>query len=161
MDIYDSTHELMSATTLKRFWGYIDKGKDYKPFRHTLDILSRYVGYKDWEAYCVQSSANNDVNSDYLNNNRLYTTSLNKDDVITLLWEPNRKVKVKYMGLDIFEVIDSINSKLQKGDKFICGYFIGNEPLYLSRLIRGDELIGDYVCGRGSGIKFITTESQH
>ena len=160
ISIHESTQELLSATTLKRFWGYIDNGKDYKPFRHTLDVLSLYVGYKDWDTFCSQSSANEKVNSDYLNNNRLYTSSLNKDGIVVLLWEPDRKVIIKYLGLDLFEVAESINSKLEVGDKFICGHFIDNEPLYLTRLIRGNEILGDYVCGRGTGIKFKTIESK-
>lgn len=153
--IQSSTNELISATTLKRFWGYLENDKVYRPFKHTLDVLSTFVGYKSWENFCNSSSATGSSQSDYLNNNRLYTTSLLNDDKITLLWGPDRKVEIKYLGLDLFEVVESTNSKLKVGDRFCCGHFIDGEPLYLSRLIRDNGVIGDYVCGRNTGINFI------
>lgn len=58
------------------------------------------------------------------------------------------------MGDDIFEVVDSVNSKLLVGDRFCCSCFIDNEPLYLTRLVRDDKVLGVYVCGQKGGIKF-------
>ncbi len=152
--IYALTNQTVSAPTLRRLWGYQDKGR-FTPREFTLSILSQYVGYKSWDAFCNSSSATGLSQSDYLNNNRLYTTSLINDDRITLLWDPDRKVEIKYLGLDLFEVVESINSKLKVGDRFCCGHFIDGESLYLSRLIRENNVMGDYVCGRNTGIKFI------
>lgn len=41
--IHNITGESVSASTLKRLWGY-DKNR-CSPYRYTLDILARYVGY--------------------------------------------------------------------------------------------------------------------
>lgn len=51
MRIFDSTHSYMSPTTLKRFWGYLNNSKTYKPRKSTLDLLSIFVGYKEYEVF--------------------------------------------------------------------------------------------------------------
>lgn len=38
------TGVLLSATTLKRLWGYLDE--PVEPRQHTLDVLCRYAGWK-------------------------------------------------------------------------------------------------------------------
>lgn len=152
--VLDSTHIYISPTTLKRFWGYLNNGKSYQPRKFTLDLLSAFVGYKDFGTYCLSSSSNDRVNSDYIKSPTLYVTSLTKGDIVKLLWSPARCVRVKYLGDDMFEVVDSINSKLQAGDRFCCGCFIDGEPLYLTRLVRNDQTLGVYMCGQDDGISF-------
>lgn len=154
MSIFDVTHVHISPTTLKRFWGYVDRDKNYQPLKHTLDLLAMYVGYKDFDAYCSQSSVNGDVKSDFVKSPSLYATSLSRGNILKLLWKPDRCVRVKYMGEDMFEVVESINSKLQAGDRFCCGCFIEGEPLYLTRLVRDNMVLGGYVCGQHEGIMF-------
>lgn len=154
MCISDTTHTHISPTTLKRFWGYLKSSTEYVPRQFTLDLLSIFVGYKDWGAYCSSSSAIDEVNSDFIKAPSLYTTSLSRGNTLKLMWNPNRCIKIKYMGEDMFEVVESINSKLQAGDRFCCGCFIDGEPLYLTRLVRKDKVLGAYVCGQDDGIKF-------
>ncbi len=154
MRIFDTTRTYMSPTTLKRFWGYLNNGKSYQPRKSTLDLLSIYVGYKDFDSYCLSSSGNNSINSDYIKSPTLYVTSLAKGNIVKLMWDPNRCVRVKYLGDDMFEVVESVNSKLSEGDRFCCGCFIDGEPLYLTRLVRNDQALGAYVCGQDGGIKF-------
>lgn len=159
MRIFDSTHSYMSPTTLKRFWGYLNNSKTYKPRKSTLDLLSIYVGYKDYEVFCSQSSANEDEGSDYVKSPNLYTTSIRVGNIVKLIWNPNRCIKIKFMGDDMFEVVESVNSKLLIGDRFCCSCFIDNEPLYLTRLVRDGMVIGAYVCGQKGGIKFLLDNS--
>ena len=151
--IHEETSETISTTTLKRFWGYLDKSKVYTPFKFTLDILSIYVGYKDWEAFKTQLNAN--VESAPVKNNVIYSTSLKPGDRLSIIWNPDRNVTVRHMGEDMFVVEESANSKLQVGDRFCCGVFIENEALYLSRLTRGEEVLGAYICGKETGVKFL------
>lgn len=47
--IYEKLHQSISTSTLKRFWGYLPQ---YATIRtSTLDLLSQFVDYKDWEAF--------------------------------------------------------------------------------------------------------------
>ena len=47
--VSDCTKDYISATTLKRMWGYLTE--PVTPRRTTLDVLAQYVGYKDWAAF--------------------------------------------------------------------------------------------------------------
>lgn len=51
MDLFEQQHVSISVSTLKRYWGYVQSGENYRPNRYTLRILSRYAGYADWEAF--------------------------------------------------------------------------------------------------------------
>lgn len=152
--IFDSTHTYISPTTLKRLWGYLSNDNSYQPRKSTLDLLATYVGYKDFDTFCLTSSSNSEVNSDYIKSPTLYVTSLEIGHFVKLMWSPDRCVKVRYLGDDMFEVVESINSKLQEGDRFCCGCFIDGEPLYLTRLVRNGQALGVYSCGQDGGIKF-------
>ena len=48
------TRERLSPTTLKRFWGYL-KNEEVQTRPHTLDVMARFVGYKDYEDFCAQA----------------------------------------------------------------------------------------------------------
>ena len=50
--VFEKLHETVSATTLKRIWGYLPDSS--KPRISTLDILALFVGEKDWDTFCSQ-----------------------------------------------------------------------------------------------------------
>lgn len=52
--IYSKTHQIISVSTLKRIYGYVSSKS--KPRRTTLDILSLYVGFLNWDTFCRQIS---------------------------------------------------------------------------------------------------------
>lgn len=49
--IFESTHEQISSTTLRRLWGYQEVGQQSSVRRFTLTILARYAGYKDYDDF--------------------------------------------------------------------------------------------------------------
>ena len=54
--IFDKLHEHISPTTFKRMWGYLtDAGA--VPRKSTLDILSRFLDYPDWAAFCANANS--------------------------------------------------------------------------------------------------------
>jgi hypothetical protein len=53
LSIFDQTSEYISFQTLRRFFGFIDKNK--KPTIKTLDILSKYCGYRHFEDFTNHS----------------------------------------------------------------------------------------------------------
>lgn len=154
MRVFDTTKSMVSPTTLKRFWGYLKNENDVTPRLSTLNILSRFVGYSDWSSYCQSSYGLNDIDSDFINSPTLYTTSLQHGDEVKLLWKPDRQVIIRYEGHDLFTVLESKNSKLMVGDNFHCGYFIQNEPLHLTCLVRNGCKPTNYVCGKDGGIHY-------
>lgn len=150
--ILTRTKQRMSSTTLKRFWGYIEKGSDSQIRSSTLDILAQYVGYVSWKAFCGVDEAV--VSSDFLAAKRMQTSELEVFTIIRLLWEPNRCVSIRYEGSDLFTVVESINSKLTVGDTFHCSGFVENQSLIMTELSHHGMPPCSYICGKAGGIKF-------
>lgn len=61
--IYANTKSMLSATTLRRFWGYQEK--DGGVSLNTLNVLSRLVGYHDYEEFCSKKDASADDTSSW------------------------------------------------------------------------------------------------
>ena len=146
--IWDSTHETISPTTLKRLWGYID-GADHTR-DSTLDILSRSLGFRDWEAFL--KSIGKDSGSDLVVSRHIRTEELSEGDLVYVSWKPNRRCTFRYLGDSIFIVEKSENSKLKKGDTFSASLFILNEPLYLDNLVQGSNPPMTFVVGNKDGL---------
>lgn len=152
-EIFAATRELISTSTLKRFWGYNGEKYAVKPFRGTLNILSNYIGLISWDVFC-SITADNGISSNYINSEILSTRTLQAGDVIRLQWRPDRCVSIRYDGLDMFTVTESKNSKLQPGDTFICPIFVKGEVLYLTHLVSNGNPPTNYACGKDGGILF-------
>jgi hypothetical protein len=158
MRIFDATGMQISVSTLKRLWGYVGHG-DAMPRLATLNILSRFVGYMDWDTFCKQSSAGGEIESDFVLNSHISVSSMNVGCLIELMWHPDRMLKVRFEGHDLFAVVESVNSKLPVGDTFHIGQIVEGEPLYLRCLVHEGGAPTDYVCGRVSGVKYRVVDS--
>ena len=152
--IFSRLHILVSATTLKRIWGYLDDNVCTR--RSTLDILARYVGYADFEAF--ENGAATDGGE--LPSNPIMARRIDVDeqlqpgDLIRLTWQPGRVCDVEYRGERLFCVVASQNTRLCAGNTFKCSLMIEDEPLYIDSLIADGSAPVAYVCGKRSGIRF-------
>ena len=52
--IFEKEHQTVSPTTLKRMWGYLSEKAT--PRLSTLNILSQFIGYDNWDAFCKSES---------------------------------------------------------------------------------------------------------
>ena len=152
--IFNETRSQLSPTTLKRLWGYLQEKEVQTARVSTLNILSRYIGYPDWDTFCKFQQIDGECESDFLLNNCLHSKTLLKGDKVKLMWQPDRCVTIQYIGLCMFKVVDSKNSKLQVNDTFTCERIIENTPLMLSGLIHNDGDPVNYICGKKGGVKF-------
>ena len=157
-DIYASTRQLISTSTLKRFWGYNGEKYNVKPTRTTLNILSGYVGFVSWDMFCNSDSVVKE-SSGYILNDVLHSRSLQIGDVVRLMWNPNRCVEARFDGMDMFTVLKSQNSKIQQGDTFICPYIIKGEPLNITHLVHAGNPPVNYSCGKDGGVFFTVLKS--
>lgn len=148
--IWERLHENISPTTLKRLWGYIDGADTTR--RTTLCILSRFLGYQDWESYLTALSARTDVESTTFEGDGLSIDELRKGDCIEVTWLPNRRCVFRYEGNAHFLVLESENAKLHVGDKFEAACFIIRKPMYIDRLVRENEQPTAYVAGAKNGL---------
>lgn len=147
--IYDRLGVMVSATTLKRVWGYLPDDTT-QPRQGTLSVLTRLVGYPDWESFTKDNGVRKDVQSNMILGRSLNVADMKIGSELLLSWLPNREVRVRYKGMNKFEVMESKNSKLSVGDTFTCSMFIDDEPLYIYSLPYAEA----YVCGKKSGIHF-------
>ena len=53
--IFEKVHQTVSPTTLKRLWGYLSEAA--APRLSTLNILSEFVGFDNWDSFCQNESA--------------------------------------------------------------------------------------------------------
>jgi hypothetical protein len=150
--IFNTTKQYLSAITLKRFWGYIGKERKTKPYLNTLNIMSEFAGYINFDNFCKQSNGN--IESYFINNQSLQTNTLEKGCHVTLMWQPDRCITIRYEGMGMFRVTESTNSKLCAGDTFFCDFIIENEPLFLRCLVHQEGAPTNYVCGKINGVKF-------
>jgi len=151
--IYARLHELVSATTLKRIWGYLDE--PVAPRVNTLDILSQFLGYRNWEEYQQNAQLPKEQQSSPVLSRRLSVKEqLTKGDRLRLTWLPDRVCEIEYQGDLRFCVISSANTRLHSGDCFECSLIIEGEPLYLDNLQQDQRPPIAYVCGKKSGVTF-------
>lgn len=153
--IFSRLHILVSATTLKRIWGYIDDSVSTR--RSTLDILARYIGYADFDAY--ENGTVGDIaespSSPIMARRIDVDEQLQPGDMIRLTWQPGRICDVEYLGDRVFCVVASQCTRLKAGDTFKCSLMIEDEPLYIDMLVTADSVTPTaYVCGKKSGIHF-------
>lgn len=146
--IWERTHETISATTLKRLWGYIDGADETRS--STLDILSRSLGFLDWEDFLAHIDKN--TGSDPVFSRHISVDELAIDDSVFVSWKPNRRCTFRYLGDARFVVEKAENSKLQVGDTFSATLFILHEPLYINSLIQGNNAPIPFVVGNKDGL---------
>jgi hypothetical protein len=149
--IFARLHVLVSRTTLMRIWGYVNEGVE--PSNSTLRILSQFLGYRDWEAYCQNALLPKEQQSSPVMSRRLSVANeLSRGERLRLTWQPQRVCDVEYLGELTFRVIASENTRLQVGDTFQCSLIVEGEPLYLDNLRQGNLPPIAYVCGKKTGV---------
>lgn len=140
----------VSTSTLKRLWGYVSDTR--KPRGTTLDILSNYIGFPSFKSYVKDMKTSIRFNSSYFTAQHITSAELNVGAEIEVGWAPNRILRLRYLGESTYEVVESMNSKLQVGDKFMTGCFFKEVPLYLPYIIRDGERTSPFIAGRNGGL---------
>lgn len=147
------TGELISSSTLKRLWGYVSLNPT--PRIATLDILSRFVGNKNFKEFCDELKNSQAFVSTFFSSRFVDTSSLLKGQIVKIGWSPNRLVELKYLGELKFEVIRSTNSQLEEGDIFETSCLILGYPLVISRVLRNGAYTPSYIAGRQGGLTIV------
>lgn len=148
--------EMLSSSTLKRLWGYVSLNPT--PRIATLDILSRYIGHKNFKAFCESLKESKAFVSTFFTSKYQTVSELTPGVIVTIGWAPNRVVTLNYLGEFQFEVLSSENSQLLPGDRFELSEIIVGYPLYISRILRDGEYTPSYVAGRQRGISLMKVE---
>lgn len=148
------THEQISASTLKRIWGYVTY--THTPRRYTLDILSKFIGYADFDTFCLESISEKISDSDFFTPFKILSNDLSIADKIEIGWNPNRYLILEFLGDNRYKVIDNKNSKLMVGDEFSTPTFMLKYPLYITNIIRNGERLPVFVGGKIGGLTILS-----
>ncbi len=149
--IHTVTGKLMSPTTLKRIWGYLDEATSTR--RSTLDILARFCGWKDFTDF--EEGSTPEAESGNVGSKTIHSEKdMKRGERLRLFWNPARVCLIEYRGNGSWIVIESVGTRLKEGDTFNCHVIAEGEPLYLDNLMHDSIPSGVYVCGRKSGIRF-------
>lgn len=140
----------VSASTLKRLWGYVNYPA--KPRIETLGTLAKYVGYNDYESYLNFLRSE----SGFVGENYLDAAKLDKGDKVRVRWAPDRTVVFECLGDGSFEVTESENSKLLKGDIMKLGILVENSAFYVSEVIRDGKPTAPYYSAMAGGLTEVT-----
>lgn len=149
--------ELISSSTLKRLWGYVSLSPT--PRIATLDVLSRFVGHRDFKAFCNHLKDSKVISSNFFTSRCQTVAELSTGATVQIGWAPNRLVKLSYLGDFQFEVLSSENSQLRQGDRFELSEIIVGYPLYISRILRDEVYTASYVAGQIDGINLLKVET--
>ncbi|MBO5075020.1 MAG: hypothetical protein J6C35_06915 [Bacteroidales bacterium] len=149
--------ELISSSTLKRLWGYVSLNPT--PRVATLDVLSRFVGHRDFKAFCNHLKESQIYASNFFTARCQTVAELKPETIVHIGWAPNRLVKLRYMGDYQFVVLESDNSQLQQDDRFELSEIIVGYPLYISRIFRDGAYTPPYVAGHIDGINLLKVEA--
>lgn len=152
--IWERTKTAISTSTLKRLWGYVDGADNTR--QCTLELLSKTLGYNSWKDYTEHLEKENPEQSDFLTQSKhICTDDLAIGDKLELMWMPNRKCTIRYMGNYKFTIEHAENTKLSEGDTFCCRFFILGQPLYIDALRHGNAMPTAYVIGKRDGLTSI------
>lgn len=142
----------VSATTLKRIWGYIsDTGSNYNPSAYTVTSLCNLIGFKDFDEFSA---------SDFPIQSREYTGKfvesrlLSEGTMVELRWQPNRICKLHHLKGTLFKVVSvESSSRLSAGDVVECSCFTQHAPAFI-RIFHEGKLPTTYVAGSANGITY-------
>lgn len=143
----------LSTSTLKRLWGYVNDC--HQPRAHTLDLLSRYIGYEHFPAFCAWLKSSITYNSSFFTTKRLMANELLADEALEIGWAPNRYLRLHYKGDILFEVVEAKESKLQVGDCFEVASFMIGQPLFLPYILRDGIRTSPFIAGRNGGLTLL------
>lgn len=143
----------ISTSTLKRIWGYV--GDSHKPRKNTLDILANYIGHDSFDSFVSWLMTSTRYNSSFFNACQILSSELKIGQHIEIGWSPNRVLRLCYLGSSKYEVVESRNSKVKVGDRFLTGCFIKGQPLILPFIERDGENTSPFVAGRNKGLNML------
>lgn len=145
--------EIISTSTLKRLWGYVNDA--HNPRVHTLDLLSRYIGYAHFSAFCAWLKSTSAYNSSFFSAKQVLSKELKPGVKIEIGWSPNRYLLLCYKGNACFEVEEAKQSKLMKGDCFEATSFLIGQPLSLPYVLRDGVRTSPFIAGRNGGLTLL------
>ena len=110
MDIETQTNELRAVNTLKRLLELI---KDERaPRTSTLDIISKYLGFDNWDVLQKSCAENTDIQEieHLIKGCRFYI-----GEIFQIKYRKDRHITLKFKGDNTFTILKSSDQQLEEG----------------------------------------------
>ena len=148
LDIESKTRVRIGATTLKRLLGFAHDERT--PHASTLDVIAHYLGYAHWEELLlIEDKGNSGFGT---SDEEIRSADLQVGAILEITYLPDRRVVMQYLGNQRYRIVESENSKLQKGDELEIQNFVLHHPLLVLNVLREGESLGQFTAGRVSGL---------
>lgn len=148
--IWNTIKQPIALSTLERLWGYVDGANQTR--QSTLDLLSAYIGYHDWNDYLHALTRRADGNSHTFIAQGVHTSEIQVGDLVEGTWLPNRHCVFRYLGEGQYRVEVAENAKLHVGDTFFTAFLLEGYPMYAHHLVQGNQAPCCYVAGQDGGL---------
>ncbi|MCQ2288271.1 MAG: hypothetical protein MJZ74_04170 [Muribaculaceae bacterium] len=154
LNIKSVTGDSLSLSTIKRLWGKVSWQP--VPSETTREILSRYVGYEGWNAFCAAVDGRN--SSDFIGK-AVHAKQLAPGTTIILKWHPNRTCTLRFDGDNLFTVLSTENSKLIAGATFNATTIANGHPMIVDNLmLPGAAEPCGYIAGKTHGVTIVAVK---
>jgi len=144
--ISDELGEKLSLSTVKRTWGYVPSA-GYPSF-HTLNILSRFVGFPDWHAFVTCQEDQSLLFTEPC----VMASELEVGDELKISQAIGQQFRLRCVAPGRFTVLEAGDCCLMQGDTFECLFFAVGLPLYACSLMRDGRKLPLYIVARRSGL---------
>lgn len=154
VEIEKKTKEHISDSTIKRL--YVPKLSYNTVATRTLNVLSKYIGFTHYEAFCTHLRLESSVESVvYSGGEGILAKVLNVGDRVRIAWLPDRECILKYCGNRKFEVESSVNSKITPQDTFFCSAIYRGRTLFVDSLTHNGQEYDSYGMGLDHGLTIV------
>lgn len=128
-------------TTLKRLWNYETYTKDFSI--RTLNILAQKVGYKDWDDYIQKTTKVEDEFKKSVKQFYDAEIDLEIGTIITLGCESQNYIKLEYISLLTFKVLEYRGfGNIKEGDEIEARWFEVVDPNFKDYNNESFDIIG-------------------
>ena len=149
--VFEKTGEIISDSTVRRLYKETDRYKHVSD--DILNILSKAIGYKHFTDFCDHLAKAGIKDSELsCGSNAIKVEGLPIGERIYIAWLPDRECSLRYLGNYRFEVEESVNATIIKGDRFSCRTFIQGKCLLVDNLEHDGQYYESYTMGNINGL---------
>jgi len=158
VEIEKSVGDRISASTLKRIFGFF--GTPTSPSLYTLDVISQFLGFLDWEDLQQKIASHSDSVLLKDSPEILRSEDIAEGTELEIGYSPGRKILLGCTQKGSFRLIESENSTLRQGDILDIQVFMEKFPLYAKTVIRGGRNIGPFIAAKRTGIDYFRVRNE-
>ena len=144
----------LSETTVKRMFGLVGKDspeRNRTPHGSTMDIVAKYLGYNSYKDL-LREIGEGDFSSEFTSLHKIEAEDLEVGTQIQVRYEPARVIVMTYLGDGKFLINESVNSKLQKGDRITLSNLVLEHEMIVSEVVRNGQNLGGYRGAKDGGL---------